>query len=169
MIQTVNICIKLVNWKVVNFEIIIDMNLKFCIDNRLQDCLIWEYNREFYIFSSDTETNNFQNFNKFLENLCLLTYSNTYEMKIEYIDSKKCEELIMILGDINDVDEFIEKNYKNVSNKEYGEKRSEESKYEDSKINNSMNSSSVSQKPISYINFSNNYPNAEVKFKAKVN
>ena len=142
------------------------MVLKFCCDSELQDCLIWEYNRDFYIFSNDTEINHSQNFKQFLENMCALIYSNTYEMKIDSVDIKKSEEFIMLLGQVKNLDQFIEDHYKDIYLME------DESEPEKNTIvehdQQSLLNSSTSKKSISYVNFKSTYPNSKVVFEAKV-
>jgi hypothetical protein len=144
------------------------MNLKFCVDRNMQDCLIWEHNREFYIFSNETETNNFQNFKQFLENLCILIYSNTYEMKLEMVEVKKSQEFLMILGEVENINQFIEDHYKNI----YREEENLSDKYSNSNNQQDnyslLDSSASSQKTFSYVNFKNTYPKANLLFKAKV-
>lgn len=160
------ILFKLVNWKSIKFPVSCDMNLKFCLDKNIQDCLIWEHNREFYIFSNDTETNNFQNFKQFLENMCVLIYSNTYETKIEKVDIKKSQEFITFLGEVINVDKFIDESNKKV----YCEDKTKLN--EDSKKVVSNEEASIleksSSKSASYVNFKKTYPRSKVVFQAKV-
>ena len=154
------------NWKNMKFPISCDMNLKFCVDKNMQDCLIWEHNREFYIYSNETETNNFQNFKQFLENLCILIYSNAYEMKIETVEVKKSQEFLMILGELENINQFIEDHYKNLYTEEdYQPYNKNNSQKENESI---LNVSNSSQKVISYVNFKNTYPKAKLLFQAKV-
>ena len=148
------------------------MNLKFCVDIKYQDCLIWEYNREIYIFSCDTETNNAQNFKQFMENFSFLICSNSFDMRIENVDLKKYEEFIMILGEVDNLDELIENHYKHLYNfefsKEVREDRIEESKIEETNKNQNLDTNTDIQKTVSYVNFISTYPNAKIVFQGKV-
>ena len=141
------------------------MNLKFCLDKNLQDCLIWQHNRDFYIYSNDTETNNFQNFKQFLENMCVLISSNTHEMKVEKVDLKNSQEFLLLLGDISNVDEYLEDQFNSLHKKEeniYKEVKKQEPTKELSLLNKN------SSKSTSFVNFKKTYTNTKVIFSAKV-
>ena len=132
------------------------MNLIYISDAEYQDCLVWEHNREFYIFSHKKNE-------ELLEDFCLLIYSSTYEIKIENIPMKKSKEFIMILGEVHNIDEFLENHYKDL----YVNNNKEEEKLCTTIVGTNENKID-SKKKFSFPNFQINYPNSKLVFKAAV-
>ena len=134
------------------------MNLIYISDAEYQDCLVWEHNREFYIFSHKKNE-------ELLEDFCLLIYSSTYEIKIENIPMKKSKEFIMILGEVKNMDEFLENHYKDLYVNNIKEEEKSSLAQEESNIENK----DLSKKKFSFKNFQINYPEAKIVYKAGVN
>ena len=97
--------------------------------------------------------------------MCVLISSNTHEMKVEKVDLKNSQEFLLLLGDISNVDEYLEDQFNSLHKKEeniYKEVKKQEPTKELSLLNKN------SSKSTSFVNFKKTYTNTKVIFSAKV-
>jgi len=149
------------SWESLTYPVTNDLGLKCCSENG-RYALIWEYQRQFYIFYLLTDEMNTKNKDNFINTLVTLIAS--YESEVDYQKALTFEEnkdYILNLDVIENVDQFLEENY----SKFYG--LGEEPTEEHKKINIDDITKKFDNMALKQLDFLNSFPNAVNLFTGK--
>lgn len=164
---------KIDTWETISFALTNDRGFKLCYEEG-REVLVWEYNRDFYLFYFFRDDENSKNKSDFFTHLVNLIAS--YEYAENYETSSKLEgnsDYLTNLGDVEEICEFLEQNYSGIYGKniEYSPEKIEKKKSpitSSEKI--SLESDLISKFDkisITQLNFRESYPNAVRLFESK--
>lgn len=105
------------DWEKQTFTITNDLCLKSFIQQGL-NVLVWESKRIFYSFTILNDPNNKQNKLPFIQNLCNFIYSFDMDIHYKEVDIDQAITYLTNLGEVDDVYEFLDKQYQLYSGKE---------------------------------------------------
>ena len=98
-------------WNCLSFPVSSESMFKLMETNGIS-CLIWERNRQFYIFEILIDQHNKKNKALFLQYLSMCIVSADFQVSIEDARNEECVNyVIMNNGVVNNVDKYLEENY----------------------------------------------------------
>jgi hypothetical protein len=156
-------------WETISFALTNDRGFKLCYENG-REVLVWEYNRDFYLFYFFHDDENSKNKPEFFTHLVNLIAS--YEYAEDYEKASKLEgnsDYLTSLGEVEEICEFLDQNYSGIYG-EAKEKSPEKKKSPESTEKISLESDLISKFDkisITQLNFRESYPNATRLFESK--
>jgi hypothetical protein len=155
------------SWELKSYPINNDRGFKTCMEND-KEAIIWEENKEFFIFYIFTDENNTKYKDEFLKILNHFIISYEYELdlaKASEKDEKEKESYVTDYSTVDNINEFLEDNYV----KFYGKPSEEEAPKDDLKIDLDSIAKGMSNVKINQLFFRDAYPKAIQLFQSKGN
>lgn len=146
------------SWELIRFTLNNDRGIKYCTEKG-REAIVWEYNKEFYIFYLliDSETEKVKE--DFLAVLCDMITSNEYqEDLLKASQNEGRTDYISNYNHLESLDSFLDENYSSI----YGAGNISKGDDDINKITQGLDNVKIEQ-----LNFKSSFPNYECLFVAK--
>ncbi len=154
-------------WEVISFALTNDRGFKLCQEN-VKEALVWEFNRDFYIFYFFIDSENKKNKPEFLSNMINLIASYEYAADfatVSTMEGKETSDYLTEIGEVENIANFLEANF----NRFYAKEEEPKDIIDINKINHQIDIAKEldSKLNITQLDFKSTYPSAKMIFEAK--